>query len=37
MRHHGIEQCKSLYSPPLMESQIRAIDKTLMEKVYFGE
>lgn len=37
MRHHGIEQYKSLYSPSLMESQIRAIDKTLMGKTYFGE
>lgn len=37
MEHHGIGHCKSLYSPSLMESQIRAIDKTLMEKKYFGE
>lgn len=37
MEKYGIGHCKSLYSPSLMESQIKAIDKLLMEKTYFGE
>lgn len=37
MKNHGIENCKSLYSPSLMESQIKAIDGLLMSKKYFGE
>ena len=37
MVNHGIENCKSLYSPSLMESQIKSIDVLLMSKKYFGE
>lgn len=37
MRNHGIENCKGLYSPSLMYTQIRMIDGQLMEMEYFGE
>lgn len=37
MEKHGIGQLKNLYSPTLMESQIKAIDSLLMSRTYFGE
>ena len=37
MEKGGIAQKKGLYSPSLMETQIRAIDTLLMSKEYFGE
>lgn len=37
MEAGGIAREKSLYSPELMESQIKAIDELLMAKKYFGE
>lgn len=37
MKRHGIEGLKSLYSPSLMDTQIRVIDQKLMAMKYFGE
>lgn len=37
MEKGGIAQKKGLYSPGLMETQIKAIDTLLMSKEYFGE
>ena len=37
MRKNGIEQMRSLYSPDLMQTQIRRISDELMAMPYFGE
>lgn len=37
MEAHGIAHKRGLYSPNLMETQIKAIDDKLMEIKYFGE
>lgn len=37
MEAHGIAHKRGLYSPNLMETQIKAIDDKLMEVKYFGE
>lgn len=37
MEKGGIAEKRGLYSPNLMETQIKAIDKLLMEMKYFGE
>ena len=37
MEHAGIQQKKGLYSPSLMQTQIKAIDDKLMGMNYFGE
>lgn len=37
MQHGGIAQKRGIYSPQLMKTQIKAIDKLLMMKEYFGE
>ena len=37
MVHAGIQQKKGLYSPSLMQTQIKAIDDKLMGMNYFGE
>ena len=37
MEKGGIAEKRGLYSPNLMETQIKAIDKKLMDIKYFGE
>ena len=37
MEHAGLREKKSLYSPELMETEIRSIDTLLMSMKYFGE
>ena len=37
MEENGLEDKKSLYSPDIMESQIRFAEKKLMELKYFEE
>ena len=37
MRRNGIASQRALYSPELMDSQIRAIETKLMAYEYFGE
>ena len=37
MENNGIAEKRGLYSPRLMETQIKAIDDLLMSKQYFGE
>lgn len=37
MKHAGLREKKSLYSPELMETEIRSIDTLLMSMEYFGE
>ena len=37
MENNGIAEKRGLYSPQLMETQIKAIDDLLMSKQYFGE
>ncbi|MFA4943371.1 MAG: glycoside hydrolase family 57 [Lentisphaeria bacterium] len=37
MQKHGLAQRRSLYSPQLMATQIRAIEAELMAMAYFGE
>lgn len=37
MSRHGIAYKRSLYSPELMETQIKSIEDKLMEGVFFGE
>ena len=37
MEKNGIAQKRGLYSPNLMQTQIKAIDDLLMSKDYFGE
>ena len=37
MEKGGIEKKRGIYSPQLMETQIKAIDELLMSKEYFGE
>ncbi len=37
MEKGGIAEKRAIYSVPLMETQIRLIEKTLMEQKYFGE
>jgi hypothetical protein len=37
MAQHGIGECRALYSPELMRTQIQAVDDELMALDYFGE
>ena len=37
MEKGGIAEKRAIYSAPLMETQIKLIEKTLMEQKYFGE
>ena len=37
MEKGGIAEKRAIYSAPLMETQIRLVEKTLMEQKYFGE
>ena len=37
MKKTGLENRKALYSPDIMESQIRCIQQQLMDLKYFGE
>ena len=37
MQNGGIAEKRGIYSPQLMKTQIKAIDKLLMSKEYFGE
>ena len=37
MEKGGIAEKRAIYSAPLMETQIKLIEKNLMEQKYFGE
>ena len=37
MEKGGIAEKRAIYSAPLMETQIKLIEKELMDQKYFGE